>query len=103
MATWSRVAQTGIRPRVELRTAHPLARQWFDATPGARIVHHDGTHVAIEVEQDAAVSGVLMAAVRAGGDVVEMSVHHPNLADAFFILTGRALRDEDGPRDGPRE
>jgi ABC-2 type transport system ATP-binding protein len=97
------VAQTGMRPRVELRTAHPLPPHWCDGTPGARIVHGDGTRVALEVTHDAAVSGVLMAAVRAGGDVVEMSVHRPNLADAFFVLTGRALRDDDGPRDRPHE
>ena len=40
------------------------------------------------------VASVLLAAVRAGGDVVEMSVHRPDLADAFFVLTGRALRDD---------
>ena len=32
----------------------------------------------------------------AGADVLELTLQRPNLADAFFRLTGRALRDEDG-------
>jgi ABC-2 type transport system ATP-binding protein len=93
------VAQTGMRPRVELRTAQPLPSGWLDAAPEARLVAHEGTAVALEVANDSDVASVLLAVVRAGGDVVEMSVHRPDLADAFFLLTGRALRDEEGPRE----
>jgi len=93
------VAQTGMRPRVELRTAHPLPAGWLDAAPVARLVEHEGTAITLEVTHDPDVASVLLAVVRAGGDVVEMSVHHPDLADAFFVLTGRALRDEDGARE----
>ncbi|HEY2389134.1 MAG TPA: ABC transporter ATP-binding protein [Candidatus Binatia bacterium] len=93
------VAQTGMRPRVELRTARPLPPGWLDGAPEARLVAHEGTAVALEVPHDPDVASVLLAAFRAGGDVVEMSVHRPDLADAFFLLTGRALRDEDGTRE----
>src|SRR5260221_266725 len=44
-----RVPQRGMRPGVELRTAHPPPPHWCDGTPGARIVHGDGTRVALEV------------------------------------------------------
>ena len=30
-----------------------------------------------------------------------MTLHRPSLADAFFALTGRALRDDDGPGAAP--
>ena len=40
---------------------------------------------------------ILAAALRVGGDVLEMALVRPSLADAFFALTGRALRDEDAP------
>ena len=38
---------------------------------------------------------VLAAALRAGADIREMTLHRPTLADAFFAFTGRALRDDD--------
>jgi hypothetical protein len=51
--------------------------------------------VEVEVPYGASVATVLAAAVRAGIEVVDVAVHHPDLADAFFALTGRALRDDD--------
>ncbi len=90
------VARTGMTARVHLRTARPLPGGWLEGASGARVVGFDAGALAVAVESDAAVSAVLLAVVRAGGDVVELSVHHPNLADAFFVLTGRALRDENG-------
>ncbi len=93
------VAQTGMRPRVVLRTARPLPLAFLDGAPPARVVAHEGTAVTLEVAHESEVASVLLAVVRAGGDIVEMSVHHPDLADAFFVLTGRALRDENGARE----
>ena len=106
------VARTGMRPSVRLRTARPLPRGWLDGAAGARLLERDaaailgdepdlgsGTEpgvVVVGIDDDGAVSRVLAAAMRAGADVVALSVHHPNLADAFFVLTGRALRDDNG-------
>ncbi len=91
------VVGTGMTPSVRLRTAKPLPTGWLDAATGAHVVGDEhGPDIAIAVDDDGAVSRVLSAVMRAGGDVVELSVHHPNLADAFFRLTGRALRDQDG-------
>ena len=93
------VVRTGMTTQVHLRTARPLPAGWCDAAAGARVVGDArGPGIAVAVDDEGAVSRVLAAVMRAGGDVVELSVHHPNLADAFFRLTGRALRDEDGAK-----
>jgi hypothetical protein len=49
----------------------------------------------VAVDDPAAVPTVLAAAMRAGGEVLDFALHRPSLADAFFALTGRALRDDD--------
>jgi len=51
----------------------------------------------VSVTDTATVPAILAAALGAGGDVLEMALVRPSLADAFFALTGRALRDEDAP------
>jgi len=43
------------------------------------------------------VAGVLRAAADAGGDVLELVLHRPSLADVFFALTGHGLRDDESP------
>jgi hypothetical protein len=40
------------------------------------------------------VSAVLLAAERAGGEIQDLRLRRANLADVFFTLTGRALRDD---------
>jgi len=89
------VRQTGMKPFIHLRTTRPLPPGWLDGTAGARVLRDDGPESSIAVDDPSAVSAVLLSAARAGGDVLELSLHRPNLADAFFTLTGRALRDED--------
>jgi ABC-2 type transport system ATP-binding protein len=86
----------GIRkiPSIRLVTARPLAAGWLSNVTSARIVRQEPGELAIEVGGLADVPAVLLAAVRAGGEVLDMQLHRPNLADVFFALTGRALRDE---------
>jgi len=43
------------------------------------------------------VTNVLRAAADSGGDVLELALHRPSLADVFFALTGHGLRDDDTP------
>jgi ABC-2 type transport system ATP-binding protein len=95
------VAQTGMTPRLRLRTTRPLPSGWLAGTAGAHVLEHDGPDAAIAVTDAATVSAVLISATRAGGDVLELTLHRPNLADAFFTLTGRALRDEDASAGVP--
>ena len=45
-------------------------------------------------ERPGIVAEVVAGIVRAGGDVVNLSVQRPNLEDVFVKLTGEALRDE---------
>ena len=89
------VDATAIRPRVVLRTEQPLPAGWLGRVPTAR-VHATGDGVVeVTVTGRDGVPAVVAAAVQAGATLVELTVHRPNLADAFFALTGRALRDDD--------
>jgi ABC-type multidrug transport system ATPase subunit len=45
-------------------------------------------------ERPGMVADVVAGIVRAGGDIVNLSVQRPNLEDVFVKLTGEALRDE---------
>jgi ABC-type multidrug transport system ATPase subunit len=45
-------------------------------------------------ERPGVVADVVAGIVRAGGDIVNLSVERPNLEDVFVKLTGEALRDE---------
>jgi hypothetical protein len=61
---------------------------------GVRLLRHAGTESVVEVEHPEAVAPVLVAAARLGDEIQEMHLHRPDLADVFFALTGRGLRDE---------
>jgi ABC-2 type transport system ATP-binding protein len=89
------VARTGIPPRVLLRTSRALPPDWLGALGTAAVVDGRGTSVTVALPDNAAVPAVLAAATRAGAEILELTLHRPNLADAFFALTGRALRDEE--------
>ena len=91
------IERTGITPRLQLRTAAPLPDAWLAGVPGARLLDGDGADTWVALDESAAVPAVLQSAVRAGGDVRECALHRPSLADVFFTLTGRGLRDDDGP------
>jgi len=95
------VAATGMAPRLVLRTARPLPPGWLASVPGATLVAAGAHDVTLTVADCGAVPAVLLAAARAGAEVEEFVLHRPNLADVFFTLTGRALRDDDGPDPAP--
>jgi ABC-2 type transport system ATP-binding protein len=88
------VAHAGMAPVVRLRTAHPLGAGWLTGVAGVRLLDAAGDETAVTVPDATAVPTVLAAALRAGGEVLALSLDRPTLADAFFALTGRALRDE---------
>jgi ABC-2 type transport system ATP-binding protein len=95
------VAGAGMTPVVRLRTARPLPATWLDGIPGTRIADVADVETAVAVADAASVPAVLAAALATGIDVLDMTLHRPSLADAFFALTGRALRDDDGPGAAP--
>ena len=92
---------SGIRslPSIRLTTARPLPAQWLSKVASARIVRRAVGELEIEVAGLADVPAVLLAAVQAGGEILDLQLHRPNLADVFFTLTGRALRDERAEAD----
>ncbi|HUE39765.1 MAG TPA: ABC transporter ATP-binding protein [Candidatus Binatia bacterium] len=90
------VARAGKLPVVRLRTERSLPEGWLAGIGAAEIARRDGLEADVEVDALTDVASVLLAAARAGGEVREVEVRRPNLADVFFTLTGRGLRDE-GP------
>ncbi len=53
----------------------------------------DGGVVRFEVEHATDIGGLLDRAARAGHEVVDVSLHKPNLESVFLHLTGRELRE----------
>jgi ABC-2 type transport system ATP-binding protein len=90
------VAQTGLRPSVRLRTASAVAANVVEGVGEVRLVAASGRELVVEIGDSSAVPAVLGAVTRRGAEILEMSLQQPNLADVFFALTGRALRDDDG-------
>ena len=95
------VGRAGMSPRLELRTLRPLAAGWLDGVRGATVVDTNGGGTMVAVGDTATVPAVLAAALRAGADISEMTLHRPTLADAFFAFTGRALRDDEADTAPP--
>jgi len=91
------VAGAGLTPVLRLRTARPLPAGWLAGIAGATLAEFSAAETTVKVAETATVPAILAAALRAGGDVLEMALVRPSLADAFFAHTGRALRDEDMP------
>jgi ABC-2 type transport system ATP-binding protein len=91
------VAAARLTPRLQLRTARALPGDWLANVSGARALDGTGSEALVEITDTAGVTGVLRAAADAGGDVLELVLHRPSLADVFFALTGHGLRDDESP------
>jgi ABC-2 type transport system ATP-binding protein len=97
------VSTSGVATSLSLRTLRPPPADWLDGLDSIRVLSANGTRTTLAVDDPAALPVLLARAARAGGDVVELRFDRPTLADAFFKLTGRALRDDDdGNGRGPR-
>jgi len=94
------VASCGIAASLALRTSRPPPPDWLDGLGSVRVLSANGTRGTLAVDDPTAMPILLARAARAGGDVVELRFDRPTLADAFFKLTGRALRDDDGAGPG---
>ena len=95
------VGRAGMSPRLELHTLQPLAAGWLEGVGGATVIDANGAGTMVAVGDTATVPAVLAAALRAGADIREMTLHRPTLADAFFAFTGRALRDDEADAASP--
>ncbi|MGH7818810.1 MAG: daunorubicin/doxorubicin resistance ABC transporter ATP-binding protein DrrA, partial [Candidatus Binatia bacterium] len=90
------VSSAGLRPSVRLRLDRPLAAGDLGGAGEARPIGGNDRELVVEVRDSSVVPALLETVGRRGAAVLEMSLHQPNLADVFFALTGRALRDETG-------
>ncbi len=94
--TMDLVETSGIAASLALRTLKPPPGDWLDGLGSVRVLSANGTSATLAVDDPAALPVLLARAARAGGAVVEVRFDRPTLADAFFKLTGHALRDGDG-------
>jgi ABC-2 type transport system ATP-binding protein len=94
------IALAAGRPRMELTVRGELPANRFRGMAGVSEVAQSGGAgtVTLEMTSLAQVSGILEQLRAAGVQVLDFSLHSPNLSDAFITLTGRSLRDnaEDG-------
>ncbi|MCC6763188.1 MAG: ABC transporter ATP-binding protein [Deltaproteobacteria bacterium] len=89
------VGASGIAASLSLRTLRPPAPDWLDGLGSVRVLAANGTRTTLALDDPTALPVLLARAARAGGEVVELRFDRPTLADAFFKLTGHALRDGD--------
>ena len=75
--------------RVHLEDGDGPAAEWARGRGG----RPEGGAVRFEVERAADIGELLEAAARAGHEVVDVSLHRPNLESVFLHLTGRELRE----------
>ena len=85
----------GVR-RVVATLRNPVQYGPIEAVSGVQRVVPEGRDLVVHCdERPGIVADVVAGIVRAGGDIVTLSVERPNLEDVFVKLTGEALRHED--------
>jgi ABC-2 type transport system ATP-binding protein len=94
------VARLGLRPLLTLRTERPLPAGWPGAVARARVTSATAERIVLEVDEVGIVPALLDRARADGGEILDVVLHRPDLADVFFHLTGHELRDGDAP-EGP--
>src|SRR5206468_52310 len=67
------VAGAGLRPILRLRTGRPLPPGWLAGVAGATLADPSAPETTIAVTDTATAPAILAAALRAGGDVLEMA------------------------------
>jgi ABC-2 type transport system ATP-binding protein len=92
------IALAGGQPRLEITFQNEARPGWYAGVAGVTELPSQlvKNKVMLEFARLAQVSELLERARCAGGEVLEFSIHSPNLSDAFMSLTGHALRDPVG-------
>jgi len=96
------VSRLGLRPLLTLRTERPLPAGWPGAVARARATSATAERIVLEVDEVGIVPALLDRARADGGEILDVALHRPDLADVFFHLTGHQLRDGDVPEDPTR-
>ena len=86
----------GGRPRIELTYRGQLPEGRFGSLAGVREIGATGSEGKATLEMDSLgqVAEVLHGLRSLDVNVIDFSLHSPNLSDAFIALTGRTLRDQ---------
>jgi linearmycin/streptolysin S transport system ATP-binding protein len=89
------IARAGSRPRMEITCRGRPPDGATAAIRGVRELARAGSEgrLVLEMESLALVTAVLESLTAAGVTVLDFSLHSPNLADAFLLLTGRSLHE----------
>ncbi|MDQ3841755.1 MAG: ABC transporter ATP-binding protein [Actinomycetota bacterium] len=82
--------------RIAATLRNPVEYAVLKEVPGVERVVPEGRDLVIHcAERPGLVAEVVAGIVRAGGDVTDLSVRRPNLADVYVRLTGEALGDDE--------
>ncbi|MGD0075696.1 MAG: ABC transporter ATP-binding protein [Candidatus Binataceae bacterium] len=89
------IALGGGRPRMELTYRGNLSETWMEQLTDVREIapSSGGGKLVLEMLNFTQVGEVLQQLRAVDVNVIDFSLHSPNLADAFIALTGRTLRD----------
>jgi len=96
------VVQLGLRLALTLHTERPLPAGWPGPGTRARATSAAGRSIVLEVDEVGIVPALLNRARADGGEILDVVLHRPNLADVFFHLTGHELRDREPAEDPAR-
>ncbi len=90
------IALGGRKPLMEITFRHEAPANWRAGLDGVTQVAapSNSGKVILQLDSFSLVNPVIDRARTVGAQVVEFSVHSPNLSDAFIALTGHALRDQ---------
>ncbi len=82
--------------RIVATLRNPVGYAVLEGVPGVERVVPEGRNLVVHCEErPGIVAEVVAGLVRAGGDVVDLAVRRPNLADVYVKLTGEALNDDE--------
>lgn len=82
--------------RITATLRNPVEYERLKKVPGVERVTTEGRDLVVHCEdRPNVVADVVADIVDSGGDVTDLSVRRPNLADVYAKLTGEALKDED--------
>ncbi|MBV8446003.1 MAG: ABC transporter ATP-binding protein [Candidatus Dormibacteraeota bacterium] len=88
----------GSHRRAELELADPCDTRSLQVIAGVVVLGAKGCALSLEVDDSVALAAAVAVADRPGGNLRSLRVHSPDLADAFWQVTGTALREQEKAR-----
>lgn len=82
--------------RIVATLRNPVEYGTLEEVPGVQRVVPEGRDLVVHCEErPSIVADVVAGIVRAGGDIADLAVRRPSLADVYVKLTGEALNDDE--------